>query len=196
MGNRDKIDDMPRFSFKHLLTLLALIAVITAGIWLGRFVADDATAQVFVRDLGFLGIFLVAFGSGFNLVVPIPAAAFVPSFTAAGYGFWTVIGVMTFGLTAADLIAFYIGRAGRSIKEKPSTGWIARIEKYQETHPQSRALILFLYASFFPLPNEVLLLPLGYLKARPRDIILPILFGNFIFNALASSGVLAIGSLL
>lgn len=194
--SRDTMKGMRRSYAVNLLRAIALIGVIGLGLWLGRFVASDDAVQTIVRDLGYLGIFLVAYGSGFNLVVPIPAATFVPAFTAAGFGFWTVIGIMTFGLTAADMTAFLLGRVGRKVDPAPSRGWAGRIERFQERHPKSRTLVLFLYASFFPLPNEVLLLPMGYLGARVRDVILPVLFGNLVFNAIASGGVIALGGLL
>lgn len=180
---------------KDILKIIALTVIIGLGVFLGQKVANDESAQLFLQNLGFFGVFIVAYGSGFNLIVPIPAATFVPAFTSAGFEFWTVVTVMAFGLTAADLTAFLIGRAGRGVKEVPTTGWAAKIERYQKTHPRGRWMILFFYASFFPLPNEVLLLPMGYLGARLRDVFLPVLLGNFIFNAVASHGIVAITNL-
>lgn len=187
---------MPKLSASRILKGLALVAVIGAGIWLGRLVERDDVAQAFVSDLGYLGIVLVAYGSGFNLIVPIPAATFVPAFVSAGFPFWTVIIVMTFGLTAADMTAYLIGRAGKHVAEKPPKGFLKRIDDYQKTHPRGRWVVLFLFAAFIPLPNEVLVLPMGYLGARARDIVLPVFFGNFLFNAVASGGIFAIAALL
>lgn len=187
---------MSKVLVKDILKAIALIAVIGFGIFLGQHVVNDEAVRNFIQDLGYIGVFFIAYGSGFNLIIPIPAATFVPAFTSAGFEFWSVVSVMAIGLTAADLTVFLIGRAGREVKNAPTTGWAAKIEHLQKKHTRARWGILFLYASFFPFPNEVLLLPMGYLGARLRDVALPIVLGNFIFTILASRGILTLSNFI
>ena len=46
--------------------------------------------------------------------------------------------------------------------------------------------MLALYASFVPLPNELLVLPLSFFGYRLWKVFLVVLFGNFVFNTLAA----------
>lgn len=168
-----------------------VIGIIAIGLWLGTFVADNDLAKRLVADYGYVGIFIVALISGFNLIVPVPAVAFIPMFIAAGLDFWVTILVLSIGLTIADMVAFVLGRAGRAFVN-PNSRLIKKLEHIQKDHYWGPPVLMFLYACFVPLPNEIMAIPLGFMGYPIRHVA-PFLFtGHLVFNTWAALGLLSV----
>lgn len=170
-----------------------MFAIIYLAFYLAELSKENEAVKTVVADFGYYGVFTVALISGFNLVVPLPAVTFMPLFLGSGLSFWPSVAVITAGMTIADLVAFFIGRVGRQatfyfIGEKI----LSKTKKIRESYSWVPFLILLLFASFAPFPNEVLLLPMGFTGYRITKL-LPLIFtGNLVFNTLYSSGFLNI----
>lgn len=177
-------------SYRFIIKILFLGAVIGLAFWLGNIASDNRFVQEIVFRFGYLGVFLSAFVSGFNLLVPIPIVAFMPLFLVSGLNFWATIFAIVAGMTTADSIAYFVGRAGRAITPSRKEKFTARLEKFREQHQLLVVFILFLFASLAPMPNEILLVPLGFMGYRFYSIFFPVLCGNAVFAILYSAGVL------
>ena len=182
---------------KYILRGVVLLAFIALSFYLASLARDSEAIRQIVGGYGYAGIFLIALISGFNLAVPIPAAALVPLFLESGLSFWPTIFLITLGMTGADFFAYFLGDTGRRILgyamgEKT----FARLARLRERYPRAPLIILFVFACIAPLPNELLLIPFAIL-GFPFRIIVPIVFvGNFIFNILFSKGLLELFSIL
>lgn len=172
--------------------VFGVLAVIGAGMFAAAHVAGNDTALSIVRTYGYAGVFGISIVSGFNLVVPIPAVAFMPVFSVAGLGFWTSVLVITVGVTIADTTAFLLGRSGRLVLEQRQSKVLSALERMRTKGRAAPLVVMFVYACVAPLPNEMLAVPLGLLGYRVRQIVPPLLFGNLVFNSLASLGVLGV----
>lgn len=164
-------------------------AVLAAGILLGRVALHNEVVHGLVARYGYGGVFAVAVASGFNVLVPVPAFAFVPMFTGAGLDFAPTVGLIVAGVTLADMIGFFLGRAGRDIDAVRHAKVVRRLEKFRDRHRAAPLLIMALYGSFAPLPNQVMAVPLGLMGYAAYEVFLPILVGNLVFNTLAASGI-------
>ncbi len=175
---------------KAWLKAFVAFALVAAGFALGGSIHGNEDAAELVRAFGYFGVFLAAVVSGFNLVVPVPAVAFLPTFLAAGLDLWPTILVMSLGVTLADSIAFLIGNAGRSFarrgKARDAVRWL---EKLRERSPAAPLAALAFVAAFVPIPNEVVALPLGLMGYRFRAVFATVLCGNLVFNTLFAHGV-------
>ena len=49
--------------------------------------------------------------------------------------------------------------------------------------------LLFLYAAFVPLPNELLVIPMAFMRYSMAAVMTAVLFGNVIFNTMWAFGV-------
>lgn len=174
------------------LKIVIVAAILLLGMWLGRIATHSDIIQSLVARFGYAGIFVIAFISGFNLLVPIPAVAFVPVFLASGQDLTTIIVIIALGVTLADLIAFYIGRAGREISSVRRTKVMQRMERFRQRHYWWPIISMFCWACIAPLPNEVLAMPLGLMGYPVWHVIPPLLVGNLIFNSLAAFGIAAL----
>lgn len=179
-----------------IVQFVILTAVIVVGFWAAAFVSGNEVMKDLVAQYGYVGLFFLSILSGFNLAVPIPIAAFLPVFIVSGLDFWTAIVVMAAGATIADIIAFQLGRVGRQMTGKKPGRYIVALERMQKSHSWTPPLLMFLYASFVPLPNEVLAIPLGFMGCRSRFIIPAMFFGNVIFNSLFAFGIVSLYGVL
>ena len=179
-----------------LLSGLLILLVFAAVVVLAGRIEDSEFATELVNQYGYLGVYLIAVASGFNILIPIPAPTFVPIFTAAGLPLYGIIAFMVLGTTTADLLAFYVGRVGKRFTEGKDIEWLEKIETYAK---HRRPLVLpsvFLWAAFMPLPNELILIPLALLGFRLRFLILPLLLGTVIHITLLAMGAEGLAGLV
>ena len=98
--------------------------------------------------------------------------------------------IIAAGMTLADFVAYLLGKTGRhmvlSAFEKKV---INKFEIIKEKLHWSPVLILFLFASLVPFPNEIMVIPMAFLGYRSVYILLPVFFGNMVFNSIYAIGV-------
>ncbi|OGZ30299.1 MAG: hypothetical protein A2931_02030 [Candidatus Niyogibacteria bacterium RIFCSPLOWO2_01_FULL_45_48] len=180
---------MARKSLKIILKLAVLVAILATAFYFAQVSRENEMVAELVYDYGYYGIFAVAVISGFNLAVPVPAIAFLPLFLESGLNFWSTIILITIGVTLADSFTYVIGRLGREVIDDKRKMIIA-LERAGERHWWAPMTLLFLFSAVVPLPNEILVVPLGFLNYRFGRIWPVILAGNFIFNFIYASGVI------
>src|SRR3990167_7434793 len=175
---------------QHLIRITLLVLVVVLAIWVSGTVKDSDFVSSLIRKFGYGGIFLMAVVSGFNLVIPIPAISFLPVFLASGLNAFAVVIIIAAGMTLADFVAYLLGKTGRhmvlSAFEKKV---INKFEIIKEKLHWSPVLILFLFASLVPFPNEIMVIPMAFLGYRSVYILLPVFFGNMVFNSIYAIGV-------
>jgi len=185
---------MIRLSKKTALINISLIILMLIGVYFFTdFARENEQVRGFVASHGYWGIFVIAVMSGFNFLVPIPAIAFLPIIVSAGLSFWTGVVLVSAGMTLGDVIGFVLGRASRRVVgEKRLPRFMKKWESFICKHPKMTPVVLFLYAAFVPLPNEILVIPFSFLGRHWSHTILPVLVGNFVFNTLAAFGLMSI----
>jgi len=182
---------------KIAIRALLLIFIVALIFYFSRFARESEFVRSFAENHGYLGVFVISIISGFNLAVPIPAVAFIPLFLESGLEFWVVIGVISVGVTLADSLAYFAGRVGKEIVAHSFEDKILiKLGNIRERYPHAPMFILFFFASFVPIPNEVLVIPLGFLGYRLVKIIPVVFAGNLVFNGLYAAGLINIFHLL
>lgn len=168
------------------LRVAAVIAVVALVVWVNEAVAENVRVLEVVRRFGYPGLLAVSAVSGFNVLVPIPIIAFFPFLMEAGLDPVLSVAIIGIGMTFGDMVGFLLGRAGRKIVEKPR--WMARLERVRERHRIAPYVLLFFYAAFAPVPNELIVIPLALIGCRWYGVLGAALGGNLIFNSLAAAG--------
>jgi len=166
-----------------------IAGIFTISIFLSQHIAESKTAKELVHTYGYAGIFVLALIGGFNLLIPIPAGVFAPIFLESGLPVAGIILALAIGTSIADLIAYAIGWFGRHSFNPSSYPLFQKIEALTQHRQHFIVPIIFLYASFAPYPNEVLVIPLAFLGIRMRTIIVPLFVGNAVYNSLLVLGV-------
>lgn len=177
-------------NYCHLIKIIFLFLVIAMAFWVSGIVKDSDFVSELIRKFGYGGVFLIAVVSGFNFAIPVPAIAFMPIFIASGLDAFVVIIIMAAGMTFADLIGFLLGKSGRSIAMSSfERNVLNKFEKIKDKLNWSPSLMLFLFASLVPFPNEIIVVPMAFLGYGLIYILLPVFFGNIIFNSIYAIGV-------
>ena len=173
------------------MKIVLLVLIIVFAFWVSGVIRDNDFIISLIKRFGYAGIFIIAVVGGLNLIVPVPAFSFFPVFFSSGLDVLTVVIITAAGMTFADFIGYLLGKTGRHIAlpalEKRMVG---SLEKFKNRIHWSPALVLFLFASFAPIPNEVVVIPMAFLGYRFSYIMLPVFFGNMVFNALYAAGVI------
>ncbi len=180
-----------------LINLIALSALLVGVLFFSDFASENVAVRDFVFANGYYGLFLVAIISGFNFLLPIPAIAFLPIVIAVGLDFWVGVVIVSIGMTIGDVVGYFLGRTGRKvIDESKLPKFMRNCDSFIHKHPKMTPVILFLYAAFIPLPNELIVIPFSFFDRHWSHIIWPVLAGNFVFNSLAALGIMSISGIV
>jgi uncharacterized membrane protein YdjX (TVP38/TMEM64 family) len=184
-------------AFQNLFALILLISILfTISVLSSEYIADNNVAREIIGSYGYLGILVLAIIGGFNFVVPIPAAVFTPIFLASGLPTVGIILTLAIGTTIADVIGYFIGVWGRrswNIEEHP---FFRKIQSLKDKYRFLLIPVIFLYASFVPYPNEIIVVPLAFLGMRLRTLIIPLFLGSLLHNTILVFGISGITELL
>lgn len=181
---------------RHIFEILFVVLVIALAVWLGPMVDTNEFFQKAAMKYGYLGTFIISIISGFNLIIPIPAIAFLPILVAAGLNKWILILIISIGMTTADSASYFIGKVGRKFTDEKILARIEKLNKLYEKHHWLPLTILLGWASFAPLPNEILIIPLSFLGFRLKFILPIVFFGNLVFNSAAALGLVTISGII
>ncbi len=177
---------------KFLLQLFLIVIFAFVIFWVNRYAVEHDFVRVVVEKFGYVGVFLGAAVSGFNLIVPIPIITFLPFFVEIGLNFYVLIFLIAFGMTVGDSVGYLIGRTGRGILSSKPSKLQKKIDSLRDKHKLFPYIILFFYSAFAPMPNEVLVIPMALMGFRFRYMFISLLIGNIIFNVFAGSGILTL----
>lgn len=178
---------------KILLQVLFLVGIIALAFYLAELSKETESIRNIVANFGYPGVFVIALISGFNLVIPIPAIAFIPLIIESGLRFWPALFFIVIGMTIADMAAYYLGRIGHNITSISADNKIlVKLGRLRERYKYAPMLLLLLFAAFAPLPNEIILIPFGFMGYKLLQVFPIILIGNLIFNIIYSSALISI----
>jgi len=187
---------MNKKSFFINIAVLILVAVTI--VWLNVFLIEHReTVQDIASQFGYGGMFILAIISGFNLAIPLPAIGFYPVFTELGYHPAKIILILSLGMTIGDSIAYLIGQTGKGILERSSAKKVVKLfHRVYMRNPLLPFVLLFFYAAFVPLPNELLVIPMAIAGYRFWQMGAVLFLGNILFNIVGAFGISAIISFL
>ncbi len=185
-----------RAGSRFALRLLLIGGLLAVVVWANLYASGHDMVREAAQRFGYPGIFVGAALSGFNLLVPIPVIAFFPFFMEIGMAAVPTVMLIAVGMTTGDLAGYLVGRTARGVVELPEGGIVRRLESLRDRHPTLPFVVMFLYAGFAPLPNELLVLPMAFLRFPVAGIFVAALAGNMIFNTMVALGVLGVFELI
>lgn len=173
-----------RFIRKHasFISLLLIIGIFTLIFLL---VGPKGLIDFIGVRNSYLLVFLVgAFGG----VSSLTASSFVLTVVtlASGGANPLILGITGgFGITIGDTLFYFLGLKGR----ETLTGGVRKVTNRFSAWIQKQPgwlipFVVFFYASFAPLPNDVLTVSLGLCKCTSRKILIPLLLGNILFTTM------------
>ncbi len=128
-----------------------------------------------VTQYGYFGAFLISIFGNFTIFFPVP-------FTITIYAFGATLNPLLLGLvcgigsTIGEFSAYLIGVGGRRIIEGR---YEERLESAKRLIQKYGAAIIFLFA-LLPLPDDVILIPLGVLRYDLRKALIAAFLGKVV----------------
>jgi len=172
----------------YFLVFCVFALLVYVSLLLTQFVTDDSSSQLLIREFGYIGIILISFVSGINFLVPVPASTFIPIFTAGGIALPVAIILLVIGTMSANILTYYIGRAGHKLTKIKYPTIQEKILSVYENKKHLLPYFVFLFAALIPFPNEVYLIPLGIIGIKLKVFILPLLSVTILFQSLTALG--------
>jgi len=141
--------------------------------------------------LGYFGAFAVSFLGNATILVPFPYVV-VPFVLGAdmGHNPWLVGLVSGVGAAMGEMTGYLAGYYGGSLlKEKDN---INGFREYVQRHPSMTPLMIWFLAAT-PIPDDLLIVPLGVARYSWWKVLVPLLIGKTIFlTAIAWAGRLGL----
>ena len=144
----------PRRRVPVVVKLVAIAGLLALMAWVNLRAGDIEGARNAAAAAGYPGLLLASVVSGFNLVWPVPIAAFYPFFIESGFQPVPTLATIALGMTGGDLLGYLIGDATRHMADGRLAGFRARAESLHDRHRLLPLGLLFLYAAFVPLPQR------------------------------------------
>ena len=166
----------------------AVAALVAFAVWANLRAGEYDAVREAAASAGYLGLLAASVVSGFNLIAPIPVATFYPFLIEAGFQPLPTLATIALGMTGGDFLGYMVGDASRALAGDRIGGFRARVERLHRRHPLLPLGLLFLYAAFAPVPNELLVVPLAFMRYPLGGIMLAVFMGNMIFNTWLALG--------
>ena len=179
----------PRGRVPLVVKLLAVAGLIAVMVWVNLRAGDMEGARDAAAAAGYPGLLLASVVSGFNLVWPAPIVAAYPFFIESGFEPVPTLATIALGMTGGDLLGYLVGNTTRDMSSYQLARFRARAEALHDRHRFLPLGLLFLYAAFVPLPNELLVIPMAYMRYSMPAVMTAVLFGNVIFNTMWALGL-------
>lgn len=186
----------PKITGKTFLVIFTFMVAFIGLILIADSLSQSEQVREIVAEFGYVGVMIIAVIAGLNSIVPVPAATFTPIFLAAGLTAPFIILSLTVGTLIADFTGFFLGQLSRKVIESHHPRvfhfFVALKEKREHLVP----LVVALFAAFAPLPNEVILIPLGLAGVKFQRLIIPLFIGNLVNQLYLVYGVAALAQYL
>ena len=144
------------------------------------------TPEVIVSRLGghtLPAVFAAGVLGGTSILFPFPYYLVVAT-AAAGGASPILVGLCAgLGVMAGETTSYVVGHAGRTVLPAKASEVFGHLHRWvADTHSVKFYGFLFVYGSVMPLPNDVIVVPLGAAGVPYWRVILPLGAGNVVFN--------------
>ncbi len=177
-------------SKKTYLTFIFVLVFIIAWSLLLYFVSPREIVDYIGIENGYAVAFLVAACGGFSSLTSTSIYATIITLAAGGLDPLLLGMFAGTGVTIGDCLFYYMGYKGGSIISGSLKVFFETLSAWLQKGPSWFVpVIVFVYAGFTPLPNDILTISLAVAKIRWRRIILPLWAGNMVLVIIIAESV-------
>jgi membrane protein YqaA with SNARE-associated domain len=189
------VSALNRYS-KQILSAGAIIAIFFVALYAAQLLTENDAVVTLIERLGYLGVLITGIVAGLNTIVPIHAATFTPLFLEAGLSVPLIIATLAVGTLVADSLGYALGHVSKELVEDKYPKIFNFFTNLATNHSRWIIPVVFLYAAFFPFPNEAILIPLALAGVKLKRLLLPLIIGNIVHQTLAVYAVAEATTLL
>jgi membrane protein YqaA with SNARE-associated domain len=166
---------------RTLFIAFLLVLKVAAWTWLLSTVGADRIVEFIGAENGYVVMFLVALLGGLSTFTSVTYFAMLLTLASSGLNPVFLAIASSMGVSIGDAIFYYIGYLGlRQIAAGRVQRLIVRMSTWLEYKPKLFIFaVVYSYAAFTPLPNDVLAMILGAARQRLVLILPALILGNF-----------------
>jgi membrane protein YqaA with SNARE-associated domain len=170
---------------KKIGFLILILIIITWSIFLYIYGPERIIEKIGINN-AYLFCFLAALFGGTSIFFPFPYYLFVISFGAGGVNPFLLGLFSGLGLIIGDTTSYIVGYKGKDVLPEKGKKIFEKLRvlidnpKYKKYVPG----FLFLYGSISPLPNDIIVVPMGLAKYPYLKFMIPFGIGLIVFNTL------------
>lgn len=180
-------------SFAVLCGLVVLTGMI---VFLVHVISPSEIVQLLGVQNGYLVMFLVAFFGGISTFTSSSYFATLFAFGAGGLHPLMIALIAGTALTLGDSLVYFVGSKGRDHIPLSLEVKFEKVSRILARYPQNRIkLLIFAYTGLTPLPADLLMLFLSFLRYPYKKVVIPLLIGNILLAFIISSiGYIGLGT--
>lgn len=161
---------------KRVIKIIVIIILFLVSSYL---IFRELPVEEILNAVGVYKVILIPIISifGSNLATASFLLPFLFFLKQSGMNLFFLAGLVAIGGVTGDLLFVYLGKKINEHSKNKNPKIFAFFKKHRDS-PYIKIFIL-LYATFFPLSNEVMTLALGYVNYPVKKMIVPLAIGNF-----------------
>ncbi|HIP50319.1 MAG TPA: hypothetical protein EYG99_02615 [Candidatus Pacebacteria bacterium] len=180
---------MDKIKKKKIVLVCTVIALIAWAIFLFNIDIDVLVESMGVKNMHLI-LFLVAVLSSTSFLTSASFYVTFFAYVSAGFNPLIISIVGGAGMVVGDVIFFFISRHVGDVMSMSNIKLYKKMFKYVSKLPTWGVyLFTYLYASFAPTPNDILILILGALKFKYSRIIPILIVGDITLLFLIAKGI-------
>lgn len=146
------------------------------------YLSPDTLVDYIGLQNAYILMFTIAALGGMTTFNTIPYFSIILILASAGVN-PVLLGLSSaFGVMAGDSFSYFVGQQGATIIPAGLHTLFTKIYEVAKLHPKLFPVVCVLYGSVSPLSNDFITIPAGMAKIPYWRVMLPLGFGNIIFN--------------
>jgi len=179
----NQFQDMTKRKKQIIIFSLLAIFIVSLITTLFFISPEEIVNKIGVRN-GYILAFVVSFFGGFSSGGSITFISLLITLTTGGMNPLYLGLVSGISLAIGDMIMFYAGSKGRELVKgnwDKKINKVANIFKKRKWLEKMVPLLAYIYVSFIPLPNDILILFLAAIEFPPKKMNTILIFGDVTF---------------
>ncbi len=181
-----RIRNLEIFTFAMLLLIYALVLFLDDQTKLYMWIASvSESIKNFATGArnAYLIAFLICIGGNSTVLIVVPYALVIYFLCIQNPDIWIWITLISgIGAALGEIVSYYVGRligGAKGIKESEVGEKFHRMKRQFEKNPKFVPIFVFFFA-LTPLPDDVILVPLGMMKYNYKRTVIPSILGKTI----------------
>lgn len=169
---------------RSIIFLIVLVIFLAWSLLLYITSPEEIVNKVGLQN-SYLILFFMALLGGTSIFLPFPYYLFTISFGAAGLNPF-LLGISAgLGTLIGDATSYYVAYHARGVTPRKYHSFFQKILDWTANkNPAIFSMLVFLYASIIPLPDDLITIPSGLTKYPFWRLAIPLGLGKIVFNTL------------
>lgn len=164
--------------FFHALPIILLLSFSA----LFYYITPEGIISFIGVENAYILMFILSLIGGLSTFSGVPYHIVLVALALGGVNPFFLGLVTAFGVMLGDSTSYYIGYEGRALMSSRMQTVLDKLSHIKEKYPKLLPVVFLLYGSLLPFSNDVIVIPMGFIRYPFWRVIAPLGVGNIIFN--------------